>query len=588
MIHAPTTRPMEQNGLQVASQQAPAATNLRGTRRGLPSTEPQARKKRKGPRDVAFDWDMTEDTTAGSDLLKLAQETGAVPGVGGNSHNSGGSITHKKIGEQSDVEVRDTRDARTAAASMYAQPGGRGSAVAGKIDDSLGPRVTHWSEKAHAKLNDRDARIMREDFGIQVKGHGGSAGTKIPRPLRNWTESQLPDPLMQALARLNYVHPTPIQRQCVPLGLMGGRDVIGLAETGSGKTAAFVLPMVCHILKNLGLVTPETALEGPFALVLAPTRELAEQISIEAGKLSFFTGVRVALMVGGLPIDPQVAEVRRGVEILVATPGRLNDCLERRLIALNQCEYIVLDEADRMLDMGFEPQVRSIMDVMPATNDLAGNSTGRYRQTFMFSATMPVAVEGLARSYLRRPVTVAVGETGRAAEKVRQHAVWCTTEGKKAKLAQLLERDGGAATIVFCSGRKGADDVGSFLESRSKYRVKVIHGGKPQEVREAAVESFKNGATDVLVATDVIGRGIDIPSVRHVINYELPAKIADYTHRIGRTGRAGRDGKATSLVTNSDDKIMNDLYRMLVESGSQVPREIATHDAVHDQRNIVL
>ncbi|PRQ24712.1 putative RNA helicase [Rosa chinensis] len=326
----------------------------------------------------------------------------------------------------------------------------------------------------------------------------------------------------------------------IPLGLQQ-RDVIGIAETGSGKTAAFVLPMLTYI-SRLPPISEENEAEGPFAVVMAPTRELAQQSEEETS------------------IEEQGFKIRQGCEVVIATPGRLIDCLERRYAVLNQCNYVVLDEADRMI----EPQVVGVLDAMPSNNFKPENEDEElddkkiYRTTYMFSATMPPAVERLARKYLRNPVMDAE---------------------KFERLKRLLDELGDKTAIVFVNTKKTANYVAKSLD-KNGYRVTTLHGGKSQDQREISLEGFRTRRYNVLVATDVAGRGIDIPDVAHVINYDMPSSIETYTHRIGRTGRAGNTGVATSLLTIHDTDVFYDLKQMLIQSNSHVPPELAKHEAL--------
>jgi len=440
----------------------------------------------------------------------------------------------------------------------------------------------HWSEKELTEMSDRDWRIFKEDYNIVTKG--GS----VPRPIRSWKESNLPGPILETIKKLNYKLPTPIQMQAIPVGLLN-RDIIGIAETGSGKTIAFVIPMLVWISK-LPKMTPETETEGPYAVVLAPTRELALQIENETSKFSKAMGIRTFAVVGGQPIEEQAFQLRQGCEILIATPGRLNDCLDRRYLVLNQCTYVVLDEADRMIDMGFEPQVNAILDAMPLTNlkpeDLEEDTLQKeivngkmYRQTIMFSATLPVGVERLARKFLRRPVVVSIGEIGRVVDRIEQRVDFCNEADKRRRLTELLNsEDFEPPIIVFVNQKKGCDVLAKALDKLG-FRATTLHGGKTQEQREVAMDYFKTGRYDILVATDVAGRGIDVKGVTMVVNFDMPKSIEDYTHRIGRTGRAGQSGKAVSFVTREDTEVMYDLKQMLIQCGAPVPQELANHEA---------
>lgn len=440
----------------------------------------------------------------------------------------------------------------------------------------------HWTEKTLEQMHERDWRILKEDFNITTKG--GS----IPNPMRNWKESRLPDELLEGIKSCGYKAPTAIQMQAIPIGLQG-RDIIGVAETGSGKTASFVLPMLVYISK-LPKMTPEIENDGPYALIMAPTRELVQQIESETIRFASYLGFRCVSLVGGQSIDEQGFLLRKGAEIVIATPGRLNDCLERRFIVLNQCNYVVLDEADRMIDMGFEPQVNTILDAMPAATLKSENEeeaekqekefasgAKKYRITTMYSATMPTGVERLARKYLRRPAYIAIGEAGKTVDKIKQVIEFVKTENdKRRKLEYLLETGPQPPIIVFANKKKSCDVISKHLEKLG-YRSTSLHAGRVQEQRELAMEGFRAGRYDVLVATDVAGRGIDVKGVTHVINYDMPKSIEDYTHRIGRTGRAGESGLATSFITNEDTDIMYDLKAMLQNTGNVVPNELAKH-----------
>jgi ATP-dependent RNA helicase DDX23/PRP28 len=444
----------------------------------------------------------------------------------------------------------------------------------------------HWSDKPLSSMTERDWRIFREDFNISYKGilHGAL-------PLRSWEEAGFPDPLMKAVKKAGYIKPSPIQRAAIPLGVKQ-RDVIGIAETGSGKTAAFVLPMLLYIMKQPALKgNPDLEAEGPYAVVLAPTRELAQQIEIEAKKLCEYTDYRVISIVGGQSIEEQGFALRRGCEIVVATPGRLNDCIDRSYAVLNQCNYVVLDEADRMIDMGFEPQVVKVLDAMPSSNlkpeNAAEEEANRvYRTTYMFSATMASAVERLARKYLRRPVVVTIGTAGKAAANVTQRVLWVKENEKNRALSQEMEHtDPDARIIVFVNTKRACETVTNHLLAKD-YAVTMLHGGKTQEQREESINGFRKDKYNILVATDVAGRGIDVPNVALVINYDMPNTVDAYTHRIGRTGRAGKKGTAVTLLTVGDVEVFYDLKKYLVESKAPVPKELANHEAARQPKGM--
>ncbi|KAJ3302873.1 mRNA splicing protein prp28 [Kappamyces sp. JEL0829] len=445
----------------------------------------------------------------------------------------------------------------------------------------------HWSSKKLPEMTERDWRIFKEDFNITIKG------TNVPHPLRSWRESAIPTPILEVIQRVGYTDPTPIQRQAIPIAIQG-RDMIGVAETGSGKTASFVIPMLCFI-KDLPPLDMSNSHLGPYALVLAPTRELAIQIETEAQKFASAMGFICVSIVGGHSKESQTTSLLRGAHIIIATPGRLKDMIESRMIALAQCVYVVLDEADRMVDLGFEPDLNYILGSMPAGNmkpdsEQAENedwlqdrlaSGAKFRQTVMFSATMPPPVEKLAKEYLRRPVNVTVGLVGQVVDRIEQRVEMISDEAKKIARMQKIFSSGefDAPMIVFVNEKKTCDTVARALESIG-YRCAVLHGGKGQDQREAALAGLKAGTREVMVATDVAGRGIDVKNVSLVLNFDMAKSIEDYTHRIGRTGRAGSSGCAITFLASKDTGVYYDLKIVLQKSPlSKVPRELATHEA---------
>lgn len=365
---------------------------------------------------------------------------------------------------------------------------------------------------------------------------------------------------------------------------------------------AFLIPLLAWIQSLPKIERLEDADQGPYALIMAPTRELAQQIEEETLKFGTPLGIRTVVVVGGLSREEQGFRLRLGCEIVIATPGRLIDVLENRYLVLNQCTYIVLDEADRMIDMGFEPDVQKILEFMPVTNlkpdtEEAEDATKlmenfytkkKYRQTVMFTATMPVAVERLARTYLRRPATVYIGSIGKPTERTEQIVYMMGENDKRKKLIEILSRGVEPPIIIFVNQKKGADVLAKGLEKLS-YNACTLHGGKGQEQREYALASLKNGSKDILVATDVAGRGIDIKDVSMVINYDMAKTIEDYTHRIGRTGRAGKTGIAVSFVTKDDSQLFYDLKQVIMNSPvSTCPQELMNHpEAQHKPGTVV-
>ncbi|KAJ5095946.1 pre-mRNA-splicing ATP-dependent RNA helicase PRP28 [Penicillium alfredii] len=451
----------------------------------------------------------------------------------------------------------------------------------------------HWSEKRLDHMRERDWRIFKEDFNISTKG--GS----VPNPMRSWEESQLPKRLLELIDRVGYKEPTPIQRAAVPIA-MQSRDLIGVAVTGSGKTAAFLLPLLVYISELPRLDEFEWRKnDGPYAIVLAPTRELAQQIEIEAKKFTQPLGFNVVSIVGGHSIEEQAFSLRDGAEIIIATPGRLVDCIERRMLVLSQCCYVIMDEADRMIDLGFEEPVNKILDALPVANEKpdteeAENSRvmsqhlggrDRYRQTMMYTATMPAAVERIARKYLRRPAIITIGSAGEAVDTVEQRVEMVAGEDKRKKrLADILSSgDFRPPIIVFVNIKRNCDAIAREIKQMGFSSV-TLHGSKTQEQREAALGSVRSGATDVLVATDLAGRGIDVPDVSLVVNFNMASSIESYTHRIGRTGRAGKSGVSITFLGSEDSDVMYDLKQMLMKSPiSRVPEELRKHEAAQSK-----
>jgi len=524
----------------------------------------------------AFDWEPEEDTTRDANPLlaknrvqvNLLFGRGFIAGVDRREQIKQAKFYHDL------VEARKNGQDIFAGIRDEAKAAERKSRELRKYEEVMMAN-RHWSEKKLEEMTERDWRIFKEDFSITTRG------ARVPNPMRYWHEAGLPPALLEAIERAGYKEPTPIQRAAIPVGLKN-MDLVGIAETGSGKTCAFVIPMLVYISKQPKL-EGELIQNGPYAVVMAPTRELAQQISGEIDKLGRGMGIRNVAITGGASLEEQGFAMRDGVEVVVATPGRLFDAIQRRYIALNQCNYIVLDEADRMLDMGFEPQIQQILDTLPSSNMRPDNPDEMdekkvYRQTTMFSATMPLKVELLARKYLRHPVFVAIGDrSGRVNTNVTQVVEMISEGKKKQRLIELLGTME-PPIIVFTNTKKNADALARHIEIAG-FSVTVLHGGKIQDQRESALDAFKQGAYDILVATDVVGRGIDIPDVQNVINYDMPSDIEKYQHRIGRTGRAGKKGTATSFVTDQDTHIYFDLVQKLKEANQYIPPELERHEA---------
>jgi ATP-dependent RNA helicase RhlE len=352
-------------------------------------------------------------------------------------------------------------------------------------------------------------------------------------------------PLLRALRAANYTQPTPIQARTIP-ALLQGRDVLGIAQTGTGKTAAFALPVLQQLAEQGGRAQPKS----PRALVLAPTRELAVQIARSFDTYGRGLGLRLGMVIGGLGFGRQIETLNRGVDILVATPGRLLDLVERGNVRLGQVSFLVLDEADRMFDMGFIRDVRRIVSMV-----------ARERQTLLFSATMPPDVAKLAAEVLRNPERVEIAPQGRTVERVDQGVYFVNAANKRALLNHLLADSTLERVIVFTRTKRGANRVAEALD-RTGVPSEAIHGNKSQNARQRALDSFSRGRARVLVATDLAARGIDVSGVTHVINYELPADAESYVHRIGRTARAGASGIAISFCDGSERGQLKGIERL--------------------------
>ena len=357
----------------------------------------------------------------------------------------------------------------------------------------------------------------------------------------NFSQLGLHSALSSVCESLGYTEPTPIQRQAIPV-VLSGSDLIGCAETGTGKTAAFLLPLIQRMMG--------TARPGIRALILAPTRELATQIEASYRALAPRKSARAITLIGGTGLAQQTSNLRRGASLVIATPGRLLDHVERGAIDFSGLEALVLDEADRMLDMGFWPAIRRLIGMLPTK-----------RQTLLFSATMSPAIEQLARTTMNQPELVEVSPRGRAATTVRQTAYPVALESKTALLLDLLERERFERVLVFTRTRRGAERLSHILQAR-EHKVNRIHADRTQPQREAALRGFKDGRHRVLVATDIAARGIDVDAVSHVINYDVPVAPEDYVHRIGRTGRAGNTGRAITLVAPVDEFSMRAIERL--------------------------
>ncbi len=377
--------------------------------------------------------------------------------------------------------------------------------------------------------------------------------------LSNFETLGLAEAITRALTQAGITEPTPIQDKAIPLALEG-HDILGLAQTGTGKTLAFSLPMIHRLLDIPGKPAPHTAK----ALVLAPTRELVNQIADNLSPLVKNTRIRVMTVVGGQSINRQINQLARGTDLLVATPGRLIDLMERRAVDLSTVEFLVLDEADQMLDMGFIHALRQIAPQL-----------GQPRQTMLFSATMPKQLESISGNYLTNPKRVQVAPPGKTVDAIDQSVVFVEKAAKGAKLRELLNADPEALTLVFSRTKHGAERMKKHLVKEG-FKADSVHGNKSQGQRDRAIKSFRSGEVTILVATDVAARGIDIPGVAYVINYDLPNVPEAYVHRIGRTARAGRDGTAISFCSSEERDLLRDIEKLIKRRFDGAPAQEST------------
>ncbi|XP_011047343.1 PREDICTED: DEAD-box ATP-dependent RNA helicase 46 [Populus euphratica] len=436
---------------------------------------------------------------------------------------------------------------------------------------------------SNSNQNARGAAIQSENVpngtanGLSARVYGSSAGgsglsgeayrrrheitvtgDEVPSPLTSFEATGFPSEILKEVLNAGFSAPTPIQAQSWPIALQS-RDIVAVAKTGSGKTLGYLIPGFIHLKRSCN--DPRL---GPTVLVLSPTRELATQIQVEAVKFGKSSRFSCTCLYGGAPKGPQLKELDRGADIVVATPGRLNDILEMRRVSLNQVKYLVLDEADHMLDMGFEPQIRKIVKEVPAR-----------RQTLMYTATWPKEVRKIAADLLVNPVQVNIGNVDElvANKSITQYVELLAPLEKHRRLEQILRsQESGSKIIIFCSTKKMCDQLARNLTRQ--FGAAAIHGDKSQSERDYVLSQFRTGRSPILVATDVAARGLDIKDIRVVINYDFPTGVEDYVHRIGRTGRAGATGVAYTFFGDQDAKHASDLIKVLEGANQQVPPEI--------------
>jgi len=449
--------------------------------------------------------------------------------------------------------------------SSYSRPGNSRSGWSGSRNwDTPDPRLELelFGNQVSSGIN----FDKYDDIPVEVSGR-----EVPPREFEEFEDAQLGEILTRNIGLAGYKVPTPIQKNALPI-VMAGRDLMACAQTGSGKTAAFLFPTLARLCEDYPDGRPEPPQESyggrrrrkayPIALIMSPTRELAQQIHLEARKFCYRSPFRCCVAYGGADIGSQLRDLEKGCDIIVATPGRLNDMLERGRVSLSEIRFFVMDEADRMLDMGFEPQIRHIVEQEDMPH-------GSERQTLMFSATFPREIQQLASDFLQDYIFLQVGRVGSATESIDQRVIRVDERDKKEALLDLLDAIPGL-TLIFVETKRNCDYIEDFLYDKG-YPAVAIHGDRNQREREAALQLFRTEERPILVATDVAARGLDIDNVLHVINYDLPHDINDYVHRIGRTGRAGHAGVATAMINEKNSNIMKDLVEILGEAGQEVP-----------------
>ncbi|KDN46135.1 DEAD-domain-containing protein [Tilletiaria anomala UBC 951] len=466
--------------------------------------------------------------------------------------------------------------------------GGRGGGSGGRSGGGGGLSMDgygSWKDGQHipGPVNMRTQKELFGDneaptgqgTGINFDKYGDipvdASGRDVPDPVTEFTSPPIDPHLLENIKLAHYTTPTPVQKYSIPI-VEQGRDLMGCAQTGSGKTGGFLFPILSALFTHGPPPPPPEMANGghgrrkafPSTLILAPTRELVSQIYEEARKFTYRSWVRPAVVYGGADIGQQLRQIERGCDLLAATPGRLVDLMERSRISLANVRFLVLDEADRMLDMGFEPQIRRIVD----GEDMPGVMA---RQTLMFSATFPRDIQLLAKDFLKEYVFLSVGRVGSTSENITQKIEYVEDEDKRSVLLDVLaSMPSGGLTLIFVETKRMADILSDFL-LRSNIAATSIHGDRTQQERERALQLFRTGKTPIMVATAVAARGLDIPNVTHVVNYDLPSDIDDYVHRIGRTGRAGNTGVATGFFNRGNRNITRDLMDLLKEANQEVP-----------------
>jgi ATP-dependent RNA helicase DDX3X len=406
------------------------------------------------------------------------------------------------------------------------------------------------AEKLFSKQFKSSNLNLYEDIPVEVS-------ETFPEML-NFNDCEVHDCLLQNIKRMGYNVPTPVQRFSIPISL-NRRDLMSCAQTGSGKTASFLVPTIAKMLSERPPSSPASRSAYPVTCILAPTRELSIQIYEEALKFAHMSGIRIVTVYGGADPKVQSKELSKGADIVVATPGRLIDFINRGRVSLNLVKYLIIDEADMMFDMGFEPQIRTILEAMKENK----------RETIMCSATFPLSIQDLAAQFMKDYIFLAIGRVGSTVQHITQKLFYVPDDEKQLLLKQIL-KDLRGLILIFAETKVMADNLNEFLLNIGK-KSNTIHGNKTQVERERALNDFKSSKEAILVATDVASRGLDIPNVTNVINFDFPGNILDYTHRIGRTGRIGNDGSAISFVNEKNRNLFKDIYAILCENDQEIP-----------------
>jgi ATP-dependent RNA helicase DDX41 len=513
--------------------------------------------------------EVTTEADEAEDLAKKEEEILA------KSKETSLLLQHSKLKKLAEAKQESEKEKRLKEEDALLQSVKEHTALMGAAELAKGvlyvdPIKTSWKvPKSVENLPEEYHNKVREKNSILVEGE------LPPPPLTSFTAMKFPRGILRGLTAKSIIKPSPIQMQGIP-AILTGRDLIGIAYTGSGKTLVFVLPLVMFALeqeKRLAFVRNE----GPYGLIVCPSRELAKQTH---ENIEYFAEclhrdgmplLRSCLAIGGVPASESLEVIKKGVHVVVATPGRLMDMLNKKMLSLDICRYLVLDEADRMIDMGFEEDVRTIFSYFKAQ-----------RQTLLFSATMPKKIQNFARSALVRPVTVNVGRAGAASMNIEQDIEFVKTEAKIVYILECLQKTP-PPVLIFAERKADVDAIHEYLLLKGVAAVST-HGGKDQEERSKAVQEFRSFTKDVLVATDVASKGLDFPEIKHVINYDMPDDIENYVHRIGRTGRGNACGHATTLINNSvETGVLLDLKHLLIEAKQKVPPFLATLESEEER-----